>query len=141
MIVLMIFLFCSVPVLRTPCCYRYFPSRRAIYKRFPTRGAAQEFISGSTPATVQSVKADNIEAGKVDNSAEPASTATIAHNPASQDLDHHRHVARSQGFMITNGPSGALVVYTDGSSRGNGQRHATAGSGVWWADKGHARTL
>ncbi|GHJ85339.1 hypothetical protein NliqN6_1741 [Naganishia liquefaciens] len=115
----------------------------AIYKRFPTREAAQEFMSGSnTPTTVKSFN-DIPGVEKVNNrfELEPALTATIAHNATSTDLNHHRQVARSQGFTVTSGPSGALVVYTDGSSRGNGQHGASAGSGIWWADKGHAKTL
>jgi ribonuclease HI len=72
-----------------------------------------------------------------------AVTPSITKTSPSTDheLDQHRELARSQGFTVTSGPSGSLVVYTDGSSRGNGQRGATAGSGIWWADKGHAKTM
>jgi ribonuclease HI len=120
-------------------CLSVVPTR-AVYKRFPTRNAAQEYMSGSSSSTVEVVK-DNFRPETASARSKPTSTAVIAHDPASQDLDHHRQVARSQGFTITSGPTGALVVYTDGSSRGNGQLGATAGSGIWWADKGHARTL
>ncbi|KAJ9128262.1 hypothetical protein QFC24_000555 [Naganishia onofrii] len=48
-------------------------------------------------------------------------------------------LAQSQGFTITR--DGHLVVYTDGSSQGNGGKMAKAGSGVWWAAQGHASTL
>jgi hypothetical protein len=37
--------------------------------------------------------------------------------------------------------SGRIVVYTDGSSLGNGQEGAAAGLGVWWAEESSRSVL
>ncbi|KAJ9095770.1 hypothetical protein QFC20_006565 [Naganishia adeliensis] len=120
----------------------------AVYKRFPTRAAAEDFINGAETRPPASEAFDAAseptellhETTRGSRNAIPPSITDTSPS-ADQELDQQRELARNQGFTITSGPSGSLVVYTDGSSRGNGQRGATAGSGVWWADKGRARTL
>ncbi|KAJ9095085.1 hypothetical protein QFC20_006735 [Naganishia adeliensis] len=120
----------------------------AVYKRFPTKVAAEDFINGAESRPPSSEEFDAAseptellnETTRGSRNAIPPSITNTSPS-ADQEPDQQRELARNQGFTITSGPSGSLVVYTDGSSRGNGQRGATAGSGIWWADKGHARTL
>ncbi|KAI5452026.1 hypothetical protein NCC49_001322 [Naganishia albida] len=111
----------------------------AVYKRFPTRVAAEDFINGSETEPSRNSQLSETSRPTPSHARKPTPLSTNI-SSADPELDQHRELARSQGFTIANG-SGALVVYTDGSSRGNGQRGAAAGSGIWWADKGHARTL
>lgn len=44
----------------------------------------------------------------------------------------------AKGFTFSRTPPHRIVVYTDGSSLGNGKKRARAGLGVFWGGKGEA---
>lgn len=61
--------------------------------------------------------------------------ASLKHANISDLPDNLRLIAQ-KGFNFST--SQKLVVYTDGSGLGNGQRGARAGLGVWWGATGDA---
>lgn len=54
-------------------------------------------------------------------------------------LPLHLQAIAKQGYTFTDPPSPRLVVYTDGSSLGNGRSGATAGAGVYWGEAGASK--
>lgn len=95
---------------------RYQGSR---YKAFPTRAEAEAFVHGADPA------------GAAERAPPAQSTVTHAVPRKRKAEAEAMSVKAPRAF-----PEG-LTVYTDGSSRGNGQRGATAGYGVYWDDPQH----
>lgn len=85
------------------------------FKSFLTSKEAWEFINHKRPAAE--------EGGRPAKAArrEPKEPATAAPAPLEE--------------LNTFDPPDTIVVYTDGSSRGNGRNGAVAGYGVYWSDE------
>lgn len=121
------------------CRFQTYSSNRAKYGSFPNRGLAERFMKGQQHRTKQS-RATPFQVHAARASTSPSLSASFGEGESSSITSSPLYqLAQSQGFTIKR--DGHLVVYTDGSSQGNGGKRAKAGSGVWWAAQGHASTL
>ncbi|EAL23686.1 hypothetical protein CNBA3330 [Cryptococcus deneoformans B-3501A] len=122
-----------------------FPSLySAKYKKFATEQEAKDFVTAagdalpSQPPPIGKRKRAEMEDSKappVDTHFQATSPATVA-SPAS--LPPKLQKIAQQGFSFTKSVPHYLVVYTDGSAKGNGQVGSRAGAGVWWGSRGEA---
>ncbi|ADV20448.1 ribonuclease HI [Cryptococcus gattii E566] len=122
-----------------------FPSfYSAKYKKFATEQEAKDFVTASRdalssqPPPLGKRKRAELEDSKgtpIDTHFRATSPATMA-LPAS--LPSKLQKIAQQGFSFTESAPHYLVVYTDGSARGNGQVGSRAGAGVWWGSQGEA---
>ncbi len=100
------------------------------YKKFTTRAEAEAFVKsgGQLPPRTTNLQAAENEpptkrARKELNDVDEASSETITTT-----------VQRPEGAKQTTAPKDPLKIYTDGSALGNGQKGATAGVGVFFAE-------
>lgn len=116
----------------------------AKYKKFATEQEAKDFVTAagdalpSQPPPLGKRKRAEMEDSKApppDTHFRATSPATMA-SPAS--LPPKLQKIAQQGFSFTKSVPHYLVVYTDGSARGNGQVGSRAGAGVWWGSHGEA---
>ena len=127
---------------------------RAKYKKFGTRSEAEAYVGKSTPYTSSS-------SGQASSStSKPTSKQQISKAPSTSKAgpnfkpivsDSHTPLTLAnrsslppdlaeiadEGFSFTTPPH-RLIVYTDGSSLGNGKMGARAGLGVYWGNRGRA---
>ena len=92
----------------------HFPG--CVFKSFPTESEAHAFVAGSTKRSAP----DEEPCAKIQRTTERETSVQDA--PA---------IASDASVAA---PPDTLVVYTDGSSRGNGRNGAMAGYGVYWDD-------
>lgn len=129
----------------------------AAFKKFNTRADAQAFINSkrsrnpyAKPATVAAAKdppsgqsASNgttrITVTKPNGASQSATSSGRgrAESPVSKAADADTlspalAELSKDGWMFTTSDPPRLIVYTDGSSLGNGKRGAAAGAGVYW---------
>lgn len=134
----------------------------AIYKKFNSESQARAFIEEKTGGPLASTSAPvgqatsqrqtrvdrptTVRAKRADS---PSYSAKVTRRSASPDDRRGDTRARSRepdeisrlrskGYRFTNAKPYHLVVYTDGSGLGNGQKGARAGCGVWWGSEGEA---
>ncbi|GAA5843570.1 hypothetical protein JCM5353_007488 [Sporobolomyces roseus] len=130
--------FYAVGVGRTPGVYGTWEQAKkqvdgfggAKYKKFPTMKAAQEFVdeASATPATASKGKARAMDGEEEAPSAKRQKTSNgKSKDPVfgGEDDKYPKH----------------RIVYSDGSSKGNGQKGAVAGSGVFWSHEPGANNL
>ncbi|PWN28565.1 hypothetical protein BDZ90DRAFT_208822, partial [Jaminaea rosea] len=106
----------------------------AVYKKFPTEEAAQQFVAqhhaGGSGAAGDAILPKKRSAPEDDGASDLSSS-----NKA-------RHTNGATSGSSANGSSSALslpnvvTIYCDGAATGNGQSGARAGWGVWFADEG-----
>lgn len=125
---------------------------RPLHKSLSTRGSARAYLHGiikqKTPVKTPShyllrSNSNKSLATSSEHSAQNGngeSSSSLLTNNGQIDLEPlKREKFRAQGFLITD--DGALVVYTDGSAKGDGVaggRPTRAGCGVWWGESGKA---
>lgn len=126
------------------CSYCSLSFYSAKYKKFATEQEAKDFVTASRdalssqPPPLGKRKRAELEDSKgtpIDTHFRATSPATMA-LPAS--LPSKLQKIAQQGFSFTESAPHYLVVYTDGSARGNGQVGSRAGAGVWWGSQGEA---
>ncbi|GAA6016533.1 hypothetical protein JCM10207_002830 [Rhodosporidiobolus poonsookiae] len=109
----------------------------ARHKKFPTRAEAEAFVGGQDGPTAST------SAGGVQTK---LATSTNVRKGKGRALDEDEPPAKKQRrevdpiFRSGTLPKGRHV-YCDGSSRGNGQKGATAGIGVFWSHEEGANNL
>ncbi|KAJ9126501.1 hypothetical protein QFC24_002244 [Naganishia onofrii] len=125
---------------------------RPLHKSLSTRGSARAYLHGiikqKTPVKTPSHYLLRSNSNKLlvtssEHSAQNGngeSSSSLLINNGQIDLEPlKREKFRAQGFLITD--DGALVVYTDGSAKGDGVaggRPTRAGCRVWWGESGKA---
>jgi hypothetical protein len=108
----------------------YADCARAAHKKFASRQEAEAFIASesSRPYAKSQLVAPKTK--------QKHQTSVMTSEPTSaRDLPTNLAELAKAGFTITPTKPHHLVVYTDGSSRGNGKTGARAGLGVWWSDQ------
>ncbi|OCF57907.1 hypothetical protein L486_03929 [Kwoniella mangroviensis CBS 10435] len=123
----------------------------AKYKKFPSLSQAKEFISGSGPSPLtSSTSSTSTSKNNKPYSKPPTSTSNStavgfnthhrAESPttlsSSSDLPPDLQIIASRGYEFTK--DHYLIVHTDGSALGNGQKGSRAGAGVFWGGYGEA---
>nr|ODN97513.1 ribonuclease HI [Cryptococcus depauperatus CBS 7855] len=118
---------------------RKYPGSR--YKKFNTRQEAVDFIAAYTvslppnnfsqqPGSMKSTLKEFRDAHFHVSS--PPTRSVI------ESLPRHLQAVARKGYLFTETLPHHLIVYTDGSARGNGQVGSRAGAGVWWGNVGEA---
>nr|XP_019050380.1 hypothetical protein I302_00811 [Kwoniella bestiolae CBS 10118]OCF29310.1 hypothetical protein I302_00811 [Kwoniella bestiolae CBS 10118] len=121
----------------------------AKYKKFPTQTQAEEFISTSSSSAFSSLTSSTTSSSSTSKNNKPYSkpptltpfnTHRRAESPTTQSSpsslpDHLQEIA-SRGYAFTK--DYYLIVHTDGSALGNGQKGSRAGAGVFWGESGEA---
>ncbi|GAA5996307.1 RNA-DNA hybrid ribonuclease [Rhodotorula paludigena] len=117
----------------------------ARHKKFPTLRDAQAFVGGGAPPVPSATGGSGNAAsgsGFLDSRKKRGSDA--ADRPSTAAKRQKRAVVGNAGADPVFGASPAIKgrkVYCDGSSRGNGQKGATAGIGVFWGHEPGASNL
>lgn len=100
------------------------------FKSFLTSKEAWEFINHKRPAAEEGgrpAKAARREPRESSEPSKPSNPSESAAAAAPAPLEE----------LKTFDPPDTIVVYTDGSSRGNGRNGAVAGYGVYWSDENY----
>jgi ribonuclease HI len=106
---------------------------RAKYKKFGTRAEAEEFVGDATSSSASSKPIAKVPE---DDFMKPPVSSTLTLATISSLPPDLAAIAR-KGYAFTSAPH-HLIVYTDGSSLGNGKVGARAGLGVYYGYGGEA---
>lgn len=111
---------------------------RAKYKKFGTQAEAEEFIgdTGSSSATSAKPAQKDYDKKGGDDFMLPSATSSLTLATISSLPPNLAAIAR-KGYSFTSVPH-YLIVYTDGSSLGNGKSGARAGLGAYYGYGGEA---
>nr|XP_019012066.1 uncharacterized protein I206_02904 [Kwoniella pini CBS 10737]OCF50847.1 hypothetical protein I206_02904 [Kwoniella pini CBS 10737] len=118
----------------------------AKFKKFPTKIQAEEYVSAPSGTSLAGSSKSSLPYTK-------ANSSKVNENPSSAFPTHHRAESPTTTSNISTLPTNLqeiaskgysftkdhyLIVHTDGSALGNGQKGSRAGAGVFWGDKGEA---
>ncbi|GJN88506.1 hypothetical protein Rhopal_001472-T1 [Rhodotorula paludigena] len=117
----------------------------ARHKKFPTLQDAQAFVGGGAPPVPSAPGGSgNAASGSAFLDSRKKRGSDAADRPSTAAKRQKRAVVGNAGADPVFGASPAIKgrkVYCDGSSRGNGQKGATAGIGVFWGHEVGASNL
>lgn len=117
----------------------------ARHKKFPTLQDAQTFVGGGAPPVPSTTGGSGSAAsGSASLDSRKKRGSDAADRPSTAAKRQKRAVVGNAGADPVFGASPAIKgrkVYCDGSSRGNGQKGATAGIGVFWGHEVGARCV
>lgn len=117
----------------------------ARHKKFPTLQDAQAFVGGGAPPVPSATGGSgNAASGSAFLDSRKKRGSDAADRPSTAAKRQKRAVVDNAGADPVFGASPAIKgrkVYCDGSSRGNGQKGATAGIGVFWGHEVGARCV
>ncbi|GAA5904926.1 ribonuclease H family protein [Sporobolomyces salmoneus] len=134
--------FYAVKVGRVPGVYKTWDECKAQvngfqggkHKKFPTLGEAQAFVNGSAPTPTASSSSTSTSNGK------GKGRAMEGDEPAAKRQKTSKSKDPVFGTQESKYPA-RRIVYSDGSSKGNGKKGAVAGSGVFWSHEEGANNL
>ncbi|ODO09871.1 hypothetical protein I350_02093 [Cryptococcus amylolentus CBS 6273] len=101
-------------------------------ERVPTATARKVTVPNTNTSTQPSLPVSQVRDLETDRA------AFLFNNVSPSPLSPILADIAKKGFSFSKSSPHHLIVYTDGSARGNGQVGSKAGAGVWWGSQGEA---